>query len=155
MGLCSQGAFLSRCGLRSLGRMGPFFVRGPFGDPFFVWGSFWVPFGTHLPWDLLGALGTRLGGACGPWRPKADFWGVRGRSPPEFYPFCLFVAHHNIETGVHKCYMFQKTLTLTTPSCIYALQDHQPIQSSVAIWCQVSDLMRGTSLKPSEKNKPK
>ena len=33
---------------------------------------------------ILGALGPRLGGACGPWRPKADFLGVRGRSPWEF-----------------------------------------------------------------------
>ena len=85
----------------------PFWV--PFGDPFVVWGPFGSHLGTHflvgayfgshlgthLPWDLLGALATRLGGECGPWRPKANFLGVRRRSPREFRqgfdPNCYFL----------------------------------------------------------------
>ena len=31
---------------------------------------------------IFGALGPRLGEACGPWRPKADFLGVPGAEPP-------------------------------------------------------------------------
>ena len=66
-------------------QMGPFGAHlGPFlfcNFPKTHFGPKWLQ--VHNPKRGFGALGPRLGGACGPWRPKADFSeGCGGAEPP-------------------------------------------------------------------------